>query len=154
MDELFGQVELLAATFVYCVGSGFIPVLNAEAYLIAVAATSDRAVFLGVATAATVGQMVAKSVMYLVGRGVVELPLGRYRDRLETAGEKLEKSRLGTELFIFVSALVGFPPFYLISVVCGTLKIPFWIFLLSGTAGRLIRFALVLYSPQLILDLI
>ena len=132
-------------------GSGFVPIMNAEAYLIAVSAASSPAVLLPLILAATAGQMVAKSLMYLAGRGILNLPLGRYRAHLDGAGRRLASSRLGAAPFVGLSGLVGLPPFYITSILAGSLRLPFfWVFLAPGAGGRMIRFGLVALFPQLL----
>lgn len=150
MDLVLGQLWLIIGTYAYCVGSGFIPVMNAEVYLVAVSATSSQAAALPLILAAGLGQMTAKAAMYLAGRGVLSLPMGKHKERLDAAGQRLQASRAGPGSFIFLSASTGFPPFYVISIVSGTLRIPFPVFFFPGFAGRLIRFAALVLFPQAI----
>lgn len=155
MEQLLTQGELIVATFAFCVGSGFIPVMNAEAYLLAVSATSSPGVVLPLILAATAGQMASKSVMYFAGRGFITLPLGKYRDRLDVAGQRLQAARLGPGPFVGFSSLTGFPPFYATSIVAGVLKLPFFaVFFAPGTAGRFLRFTAVALFPQMVKSLI
>lgn len=155
LEQFFSHGELVLATFAYCVGSGFVPLMNAEAYLIAVSAASAPVVLVPLILAATAGQMVAKSLMYLAGRGILKIPLGRYRGHLDTAGRKLSESRLGAAPFVGLSGLVGLPPFYLTSILAGALRLHFfWVFLAPGTGGRMVRFGLVALFPQVIKSLL
>jgi membrane protein YqaA with SNARE-associated domain len=148
--ELFlDQLWLVLGTYAYCVGSGFIPVMNAEVYLLAVSAASSPATIVPLIVASGLGQMTAKSVMYLAGRGVLSLPFGKHQERLDAAGQKLKGSKIGPGGFIFVSAFTGLPPFYVVSILAGTLRIPFFVFFFPGTVGRLIRFAIMVLFPQL-----
>lgn len=153
MDIFIGQVWLVVGTYFYCVGSGFIPVMNAEAYLLVVSATSSPATIVPLILAAGLGQMTAKSIMYLAGRGVLSLNFGRYQERLDATSQKLSKSKLGPGGFIFVSGFAGLPPFYVISILAGTLRIPFLVFFLPGGAGRLARFAILVLFPQAVKSL-
>ena len=82
MEGLVGEFWLVLGTFFYCIGSGFIPVLNAELYLVAVSAASAPATVVPLILASGLGQMVAKSAMYLAGRGVLSLPMGKHQKRL------------------------------------------------------------------------
>jgi membrane protein YqaA with SNARE-associated domain len=72
---------------------------------------------------------------------------------LDAASQKLQSSKVGPGGFVFVSASTGFPPFYGVSILAGTLRIPFPIFFFPGTVGRLIRFALMVLFPQVFKDL-
>ena len=149
MDVLIEQVWLILGTYFYCVGSGLIPVMNAEVYLLTVSAISSPATIVPLILAAGFGQMTAKSAMYLAGRGVLSLPWGKNQERLDATSRKLSSSKLGPGGFIFVSGFVGLPPFYLVSILAGTLRIPFPVFFFPGTVGRLLRFAMFVIFPQL-----
>ena len=50
----------------------------------------------------------------------------------------------------FLSALVGFPPFFLVSLVAGVARVGFGWFLAWGTFGRLLHFAAVALAPGLL----
>ena len=150
MDVLVGEMWLVLGTYFFCVGSGFIPVMNAEAYLLVVSATSSPATIVPLILAAGFGQMTAKTAMYFAGRGVISLPLGKYRERLDATSQKLSKSKLGPGGFVLVSASTGLPPFYVVSILAGTVRIPFLVYFVPGTIGRLTRFAVFVLAPQLI----
>ena len=50
---------------------------------------------------------------------------------------------------MLVSALVGVPPLYVISILAGSLKMSFARFLIAGTCGRFVRFTCLVYLPHL-----
>ena len=56
---------------------------------------------------------------------------------------------LGTGV-ILLSAGVGLPPFYVVSIACGLLRIPFMQFFVLGLIGRLARFGVIVLAPQLL----
>ena len=149
MDLIVGQMGLVVGTYLYCVGSGFIPVMNAEVYLLAVSATSSPGTLLPLVLAASLGQMTAKSVMYFAGRGVLSVPMGRASKRFEATSKKLSDSKLGPGGFMFVSGFTGLPPFYVVSILAGTIRIPYPIFLVPGGVGRFFRFAVIVLFPHL-----
>lgn len=142
--------SLIGGTFLYCVGSAVIPVMHAEAYLIAVSALSPPSVAWGLVMAATAGQMLGKTAMYGAGRGAVRLPSERLRRRIAAASAQVEQRRSVGNALIFISSATGFPPFYIISVAAGVLRIPLVKFLVFGAAGRFVRFAAAVFLPQLI----
>ena len=146
--DLVVRLGVPLATFVYCVASGFIPVVNAELFLVAVAATSPHAALPAVAVLAAAGQMVAKSGMYLGGRGVVRLPKGKRKEDLEAIRARVERWR-SKDLLVFVSASLGLPPFFATSILAGTLGFAFPRFLVAGFLGRLLRFGLVVAVPAI-----
>jgi membrane protein YqaA with SNARE-associated domain len=142
--------SLIAGTFLYCIGSAVIPVMHAEAYLIAVSALSPPAVAWALVIAATIGQMIGKVAMYLAGRGAVRLPSVWLRERIAKAGAKAQSHGNVGNALIFVSSAVGLPPFYVISVAAGVLRVPLGGFVVFGAAGRFLRFAVAVFLPQLI----
>jgi membrane protein YqaA with SNARE-associated domain len=144
---------VLLTTFAATAAGGFIPVFNTELYLLAVTAMTPAWMRLPLALMATVGQMTGKAIMYGAGRGMVNLPLGRHAERLARVQRRLENARW-PRLFLFWSAITGFPPFFIVSVLCGTVRFPFVTFILIGLAGRAIRFSIVVFFPHLIAGLL
>lgn len=141
---------LLASTFGYCVVSGLVPFVNAEAYLLGAAALAPTRYALPIVIAGTLGQMVAKVAMYGAGRGTVMLPGRRIRAWVEQARVRYGSyQRLGPGV-IFLSAASGFPPFYIVSIGCGVLRTPLARFIVLGTIGRFLRFGTVVLVPYLI----
>ncbi len=149
-EELISQFGLYLATFIVCLVSGIVPFVNAEAYLILVSALSDKSDALPIILIATSGQMIAKSIMYLAGAGFLKLPTGKYEQKINKVKEKFTKWENKTAALIFVSGSLGFPPFYIVSILCGVLKINFMKFFLFGFLGRLLRFTITVLFPQLI----
>lgn len=149
--ELTRAFGLLGASFVVGVVSGLLPVLNTEAFLLAVAVLAPPASLPSAVVLTTAGQMAAKSLLYLSGSGALSLPvLERPMARLVELREKLERRRTGTAAVVFASASTGFPPFYLVSVAAGAMHWPLAGFLLVGGSGRLLRFAAVAALPRLL----
>ena len=58
--------------------------------------------------------------------------------------------RIGSLWTLLASALVGVPPFYVVSIIAGTMKIKVWQFFSIGFMGRLIRFSILLFLPQIV----
>jgi membrane protein YqaA with SNARE-associated domain len=136
-------IATLAAAFL----SGFLPFVNIEAYLVGAAALLPGTPPLAVVVPAALGQMAAKGLLFLGGRGLVSLP-SRVRDRALAVS-----ARLGTRrppAVVFTSALIGLPPFYVVSVAAGMLGFRPGQFLVAGLAGRLLRFGAVFALPGLV----
>ena len=145
--------QLLATTFVVAFVSGFVPFVNIEAYLIAAVALGGTSSTLSLALVSTSGQMLAKSLLYLSGRGILNLPFGRHREKLERMKRDFAERGAMTMPFLFLSAFLGLPPFYIVSVLAGALGVPFLHFLAGGCIGRFLRFGLVAFFPRLVLRL-
>jgi membrane protein YqaA with SNARE-associated domain len=128
--------------------SGFLPFVNVEAFLAGAAALSPDATLLLVVVPATVGQTAAKSLVYLGGRGLLRLPsalaasASAFASRL--AGVPARSAGL-----VFSSALVGLPPFYVVSVAAGAARVSPGLFLGMGSLGRFLRFAAVFTGLRL-----
>jgi membrane protein YqaA with SNARE-associated domain len=140
---------LYVGVFVYALASGLIPVVNIEVFLVALA-TLSRGEPLTVLLLVTAGQMIAKYVLYLSGRGLIRLPPGRVQEKVQRARDALESHPKGAESVVLFSAITGLPPFYGMSLAAGALAMPLLRFLLPATAGRLLRFSVVFFAPQLL----
>ncbi len=149
-EEIITKVGLYLATFLVCLVSGFLPLVNAELYLVSISAISSKSVALPVILLSTSGQMTAKSIIYLAGRGFLNLPLGKYEKKIEKVRETFAKWQNKIDLLIFMSAFLGFPPFFIVSILAGMQKLNFRRFFIFGFFGRLLRFAITFLFPQLI----
>jgi len=134
---------MYAATYLVCLASGFLPFVNAEIYLASVAALSSRALVVPLVIVGTLGQMTAKTAIFLAGRGLLQLPVARDSERMRVVLEKARSWRGPIEVFVFVSASAGMPPFYIVSLLGGALKLGVTRFVIVGFAGRLLRFLVI-----------
>jgi membrane protein YqaA with SNARE-associated domain len=142
IDSIEASVGIYLATLIISVLSGLVPVVNGELYLIAaILVTGDPVVALVLAVIVAIGQMIAKIGLYFAARGATEL------GRSTRLGAKLERAQLLVERWrgkpltlLSISAVTGLPPFYLVCLVAGVVRIRFATFLVIGLAGRVIRF--------------
>ena len=149
--ELTRTAGLLGGSFLVGLVSGLVPLVNTEAFLLALAVVAPRGTLVPAVLLTTLGQMAAKLLLYQAGRGSLSLPfVERSRGRLAAVRERLEKRLAGVAAVVFTSATLGFPPFYLVSVAAGSLRWPLARFLLVGGCGRLLRFAAVAAVPGLL----
>lgn len=139
--------SLLAIAFV----SAMVPLVNIEAYLglRAAVAEVDDVWLLGFVAAA--GQMVGKVLWYFIGSSSLEWGWIKRRVEKPKSQERLVRWRTRTEerpllagALVFVSALTGFPPFAILSVLAGQLRMQLSLFVLLGLAGRWLRFSAIL----------
>lgn len=148
------DLATVLGTFAICVVSAVVPFVNAELYLIAASAAVPPGVAWMLVIAAALGQMVGKSLMYYAGVGALSLPGARLQRMVAQVRERYEGAgATGTTLgsgVILLSASVGLPPFYVVSIACGLLRIPFAQFFVLGLLGRLIRFGVIVLAPQLV----
>lgn len=146
---------LLLATFGYMALSAVIPLFNAEAYLAGVAATlasdSDTLALWLLGLLAGAGQMLGKLVWYLAGRHALEWSWLKKKTSSPKWQASVEKwrHRIGDRwwlaaLILLVSAVFGFPPFAVLSLLAGQLRVPLPVFLVVGVVGRTVRFGALL----------
>ena len=153
-DALTAKFGLYLGSVVIGFVSGLVPVVNSEIYLLAVSTLAGKPALLPVAALTSLGQMLGKTLLFYAGRGVIKIPTRKYENKMEAVKRKFEQWQHKTDLFIFLSAFAGFPPFYIVSVVGGAMNINFARFFVAGIIGRTIRFAVIVYFPQLVQGII
>ena len=140
-------MKLLALTFGFAAISSIIPVFNMEAYIVLVYARSHELTAVELAALGSFGQNVGKLVWYYVARGVLDV---RWLSRkLEEPKRKAayERWRARVEgrpalsgVLTFVSAAIGFPPFFAIAAIAGSLRMNVVVFFCAGLVGRTLFF--------------
>jgi membrane protein YqaA with SNARE-associated domain len=151
--EQLGLVGTFLTTFGVCLVSAIVPLVNAELYLLGASALAPRGFVPVLVIAGSLGQMAGKVAMYYAGRGALTLPWKRLQRMVAAVEERYRRGgadsrALGGGL-IFVSSVVGIPPFYVVSIASGMFRIPLPLFFTAGMLGRLLRFGLVVLVPQL-----
>jgi membrane protein YqaA with SNARE-associated domain len=148
-------LEDLLAVLGVGVLSALLPLVNIEAYLGVRGAVADvdRLWLLGFVAA--LGQMVGKVVWYYLGasalswgwvRRKVETP--KAQARLETWRRRTHERPVVAGGLVLLSAFSGLPPFAVVAVVAGQLRMQLALFFTLGLVGRWLRFALVLGGAE------
>jgi membrane protein YqaA with SNARE-associated domain len=144
----------LLPTFGYCILSALIPALNTEAYLALLAARKSAPLW-PLAIVAAAGQMVGKVVYYYIGKSSLEWQWvkrrtdnPRFQEGLAQWRERLADRPWIAGATVFVSASVGIPPFAIVAVLAGTLRMSLTTFVLVGFVGRTLRFASILGAAE------
>src|SRR5688572_470082 len=130
--------------------ASLIPVSPVEPILVGVATVAPTWLLLPLIALATVSHMSTKTLVFVGGAQIERAFTGRHRVRFERARGRLAGRHRLRQSTLFLSSVTGLPPFYLTTAVCGTLKMPLRDFLLLGTAGRAIRFAVLILLPQIL----
>jgi membrane protein YqaA with SNARE-associated domain len=146
--SILSDYGLFTGTYIICVISGIVPIVNAEFFFIFVSSLSTESSLPPVLIIGTLGQMTAKSVLYLSGKGILDLSHKRYEDAISRTKAKMEKWKSRVDLFMFISAFTGIPPFYAVSVIAGIVRHSFFRFFICGFVGRTLRFGLIMFFPQ------
>lgn len=151
MREFAQTSPLLLCLIIVLVGavSSLLPMSPVEPVLIAVAAVAPTWLLVPIIVLVTVSHMSTKMLVFLGGRKVNAGYSGRGRDHFDRARLKLSGHPRLQHGTLFLSSVTGLPPFYVITVLCGTLRMPVREFLVLATTGRAIRFAVLVFAPQL-----
>lgn len=140
---------LYLSCFLLSIGSALMPWLNGEVLLLSfsVFATSRLQLALLVLLAST-GQMSGKCILYWLSRRTIPIKKGRLGNSMNLWKERLERSPSKTIGIVFVSALTGIPPFYVITILSGAFRLHFGRFIAIGIFGRLLHFGVLILIPQ------
>jgi membrane protein YqaA with SNARE-associated domain len=138
------SLALLGVSF----ASALIPLINLEVYLVGLGAVAGNNRVWLLATVAGIGQMLGKLVWYYLGANSLRWGWVRRKVEKPKAQAKLELWRRRTHerpligaALLFASASTGFPPFAIVAVLAGQLRMNVVLFLVVGTVGRTLRFA-------------
>jgi membrane protein YqaA with SNARE-associated domain len=132
--------EILGGLLIGTAVSGIVPLVNAELLVVGAAIAAPGIGVPFVVAASTAGQMSTKTLLYGVARWAPGRLPPRARAVLERASAALAARGGAGRSLVFASAAIGVPPFYGVSLAAGALKMRLQDFLVSGTAGRIIRF--------------
>jgi membrane protein YqaA with SNARE-associated domain len=146
---------LIVTTLAYTAVSALIPVFNAEAYLAGVAATvaadADPVKLWLLALLAGTGQMIGKILWYCAGRYALDwrwlkrrTSSPRWQANVAKWQRRINDRWWLAAVLLFASAVSGFPPFAVMSVLAGQLKVPAPVFVVTGLIGRTVRFGALL----------
>jgi membrane protein YqaA with SNARE-associated domain len=151
-----GLLTVLLGGLGYGIVSAFIPILNAEAFVVAAAAGGASAALWGV-VGVSFGQTAGKvAIFVMVRKGVhrrflrqrpprpAQQPTSAWRLKLRDWSARLllqlDRPWIGG-LVVFVSASAGVPPLAVVAVVAGLRRTTVVAFTVAVILGRLARFA-------------
>jgi membrane protein YqaA with SNARE-associated domain len=156
----FGWAELVALLTSIGFGavSAVIPIINAEAYIIASqmsAVAGPIPIAIGIAIGQTFGKLLlffgvrqGKELSFVKHRREIrkQRAVGPTRARVRAAGAKLldlvGQERWGLPI-VLIAAIIGFPPLYAVALLAGATTMSAVWFGLTVLVGRLCRFLLV-----------
>ena len=152
-------MKLIWLTLGFGAVSAVIPIFNMEAYISVLYANNQDHSALTIAFVGSLGQNVGKLVWYYICLGALDLPW--LRKRLDTPKRQASFQRwrsfvqgrpLRSGVLTFISAAVGFPPFFAMAMVAGTLKMNVVVFFIAGLLGRTLFFLAWLLGVGLIFN--
>jgi membrane protein YqaA with SNARE-associated domain len=140
-------VKLLLLTLGFGVVSAVIPIFNMEAYISVVYANTQEHSALLIAVIGSLGQNIGKLVWYYLSMGALDISWLKRRMDTPKRQASFERWRayvhgrpVMSGLLTFVSAAVGFPPFFAMAMVAGTLRMNVVVFFITGLIGRTLFF--------------
>lgn len=141
-DGLFAALGLYAGTFAVAAVSAVIPFVAIDVFLVGVALMAPAAALPLVVALAAAGQLAGKLPIYWACRGVAALP-GRHRARLERVRAWVARWDRAPRGVLLASAVLGLPPFSVISTAAGVLGVEALTFSALVLLGRGLRFAAI-----------
>jgi len=147
---MLGMWWLAAGYFALAVCSAVLPWVNGELVMLSAIPLAGSPVELGALVAiVAAGQMTGKAAMYWVGQRTIRRRGSHLEQRVNRWRERLSRCPASGLAVMFVSAVVGIPPFYVVAVAAGALNVAFGRFVAVGMLGRLIHFGAVAFIPHL-----
>ena len=144
-----------ALAFVVALVSGAVPVLSIELYLVGAVVAMDDGALVAMAAAAGLGQTLGKLPYYYVGRGTIAVPWmrrraqtpGKWTERAEGWRRKAEDRPLWGAGLVAVSSFASVPPFMVVSVLAGVVRMHVVLFSAVTFVTRTARFLIVVFAP-------
>ncbi|MGN6253062.1 MAG: hypothetical protein ACTHNS_14760 [Marmoricola sp.] len=140
-------MKLLLLTLWFGAISAVIPLFNMEAYLLVAYAKTSSHTALEMAAVGSLGQNIGKLVWFYAAQGAVNIDWLKRRledPKRQASFEKWRDRVQGRPAFsgalTFVSAAVGFPPFFVIAALAGSLRMNVFVFFFAGLVGRTLFF--------------
>lgn len=94
----------------------------------------------------TAGQMLGKCLLYWTARRASAIrTAGRTGRMIQWGARFMDRPRRATGL-VLLSASLGLPPFFAITLLAGAMKMNFSTFVAVGTLGRFVHFSLIVWA--------
>jgi membrane protein YqaA with SNARE-associated domain len=132
--------EVVGGLFVASAVSGLVPLVSAELLVVGAAGAAGPAALPAIALASASGQMVSKTMLYVVARWAPARLPERAQDALRRAARGAGARPSATWTTLLASAGLGLPPFYGVSLAAGALRVRSATFVSLGFLGRFVRF--------------
>jgi len=140
---------LVLAYYGLAIVSAVVPWVNGELLMLSASPLAgSRLEICALVLAVSAGQMTGKAAAYWASRRSAPSHPLRLRHAIERWRVRFEQRPSSALVITFVSALVGVPPLFVVSIAAGALKVTFGRFMAVGSAGRLLHFALVALAAE------
>jgi len=136
---------LVIAAALTCALGGVLPWINSEIVVLGSAALLPPASLPVLVVACAGGQMASKAGLYSLTRWAPHVMPARARALLARAERYRDRRGLLVGAVFFGSA-VSVPPFYLVTLASGLLRVPFVVFWTAGFAGTGARYSVLVWA--------
>lgn len=132
-----------------CFLTGYIPSVSTEVMLAGVGLTIANKHVLPLAAVGAVMQTLAKCHIYFLSKKVAGCLSFKSRRKVVALRHRFSQQETLSTGILFISALIGIPPYYFMNIVCGLLNTGWLVFCAIGFTGMFIRFSVCLVFPHL-----
>jgi membrane protein YqaA with SNARE-associated domain len=149
-DNLIASFGLYGGTLLIGFIAGLFPIISIEALLLLVVTiyVPTWPQFAIIIVLAAVGHQLAKTSCYFAGAGMLALPRGKLKQRIDAAREHIDHWNKRPQWVLWISATVGLPPMYIIGFIARPLlHIRFVRFTVICFIGRVGRYAVMTIVP-------
>ena len=133
------DASVLLGAAVTVAAGGILPWINGEVVVAGAALLTPRSGLPALVLACSASQMSAKLLLYGVVRWVPERMPARARD-VASRIEAFRERRGLLVAAIFSGSAIAIPPFYLVTLACGMLRVPLALFAIAGLGGTISRY--------------
>ncbi len=136
--------QVLGGAFLSSMLSGFVPIVNGEVVAVSAALLVPPGMRSALLFACVTGQMLSKFCLYGLARwSPSRLPL-KMRNLVAKAQERTKGRKAW--LLVLASAGLGVPPFYLVTLAAGAIRLPAVLFVVAGVVGTMTRYIVVVWG--------
>lgn len=146
--EQFGSpLMALLAAFGLGLFFGAVPVGGSELLALAAGAVTPRVMVIPLVLLLTLGHVLGKLLWYWLGTLGSRVTNPKAQDWIARAHEFNTKHPRLEVSVLLMSALASVPPFHVMAIASGVVRVPVTVFLGSVSVGRLVRFGLLAGVP-------
>jgi len=139
------ELGIVIGAALTCAVGGILPWINSEVVVVAAALIVPPTALPVLVGGCALGQMSSKAGVYGVARWAPHLLPKRARALLEPAERYRDRRRLLVGA-VFLGSAVSLPPFYLVTLASGLLRVPFVLFSLAGFCGTAARYSILVWA--------
>lgn len=142
LGRSMSELSILGGAAVACLLGGVLPWISSEVVVVGAALVLPAELLPALVFGCAVTQMTSKSALYGLTR-LAPHRLPRKAQRLLSGAGRLAKRKPTIGTVVLTGAMFAVPPFYLVTVACGVLRVPFASFALLGLVGTTARYGVL-----------